>query len=74
MSAQLTKLIIQIACFNEAETLTTTLSALPRKVAVFDRVERLIVDDGSTDGTVRVAEENGVNHIVHHIDKPCLRL
>lgn len=61
------KLIIQIPCYNEAETLAVTLSALPRKVPGFDIVEWLIVDDGSTDKTVEIAQKNGVDHIVRHI-------
>lgn len=61
------KLIIQIPCYNEAETLAITLSALPRKVPGFDRVEWLVIDDGSTDKTVEVAQKNGVDHIVRHI-------
>jgi len=60
------KLIIQIPCYNEAETLAITLSALPRAVPGFDKVEWLIIDDGSTDQTVKVALENGVDHIVRH--------
>ena len=58
------KLIIQICCYNEAETLTTALTALPRKVKGFDVVEWLIVDDGSTDDTAGVARQNGVDHVV----------
>ena len=58
------KLIIQIPCFNEEETLGKTLSALPRTVAGFDKVEWLVIDDGSRDGTVRVARECGVEHII----------
>ncbi|MDO9165236.1 MAG: glycosyltransferase, partial [Rhodoferax sp.] len=49
------KLIIQIPCYNEAETLGIALSALPRQVPGFDSVEWLIIDDGSTDATVEVA-------------------
>ncbi|MCU6666597.1 glycosyltransferase family 2 protein [Silvania hatchlandensis] len=60
------KLIIQIPCFNEAETLAIALKALPRQVAGFDTVEWLIIDDGSTDDTVDVARQNGVNHVVKH--------
>jgi glycosyltransferase involved in cell wall biosynthesis len=60
------KLIIQIPCYNEAETLATTLAALPRTVAGFDEVEWLIVDDGSSDDTVRVARQNHVDHVVRH--------
>ena len=60
------KLIIQIPCYNEAETLAITLNALPREVAGFNTVEWLIIDDGSTDETINVAQENGVDHIVRH--------
>ncbi len=62
----LLKLIIQIPCYNEAETLPVTLAALPRQVSGFDTVEWLIIDDGSRDDTVAVARENGVDHIVSH--------
>jgi glycosyltransferase involved in cell wall biosynthesis len=58
------KLIIQIPCLNEEATLPATLADLPREVPGFDTVEWLIIDDGSTDRTVEVARENGVDHIV----------
>jgi glycosyltransferase involved in cell wall biosynthesis len=58
------KLIIQIPCFNEAEQLPQTLADLPREVEGFDAVEWLIVDDGSTDRTLEVAREHGVDHLV----------
>src|SRR5687767_15329754 len=58
------KLIIQIPCLNEEETLPVTLRDLPREVPGFDTVEWLIIDDGSTDRTIEVARENGVDHIV----------
>src|SRR4051794_595861 len=58
------KLIIQIPCFNEEETLPVTLGDLPREVAGFDTVEWLVIDDGSVDRTLEVARENGVDHIV----------
>lgn len=60
------KLIIQIPCYNEAETLAITLSALPRRVTGFDSVEWLIIDDGSLDDNVKVAYANGVDHVIHH--------
>lgn len=60
------KLIIQIPCYNEATTLGIALAALPRTVPGFDSVEWLIIDDGSTDDTVRVAREHGVDHVVRH--------
>lgn len=58
------KLIIQIPCLNEAKTLPITLAELPRSVSGFDEVEWLIIDDGSTDETVKIAIEHGVNHVV----------
>ena len=58
------KLIIQIPCFNEEESLPITLAELPREVAGFDTVEWLVIDDGSTDKTVEVARANGVDHVV----------
>lgn len=59
------KLIIQIPCYNEAETLAIALGALPREVKGFDKVEWLIINDGSEDDTVKVAKECGVDHIVN---------
>lgn len=58
------KLIIQIPCLNEEDQLPTTLGDLPREVEGFDEVEWLIIDDGSTDRTVDVAIDHGVDHIV----------
>jgi len=58
------KLIIQIPCFNEERTLPVTLRDLPRELPGFDAVEWLVVDDGSTDRTLDVAREHGVDHIV----------
>jgi glycosyltransferase involved in cell wall biosynthesis len=61
-----TKLIIQIPCFNEEETLPQTLADLPREVPGIDIVEWLVIDDGSADRTVEVARSLGVDHIVSH--------
>src|ERR1700757_1872578 len=58
------KLIIQIPCFNEEGQLPLTLGCLPREVPGFDSVEWLIIDDGSTDRTIAVAREHGVDHVV----------
>jgi glycosyltransferase involved in cell wall biosynthesis len=60
------KLIIQIPCLNEAETLAIALAELPRRVEGFVTVEWLIIDDGSIDNTAEVARQNGVHHIVRH--------
>lgn len=58
------KLIVQIPCLNEEQTLPATIADLPRTVDGFDAVELLVIDDGSTDRTVEVARELGVDHIV----------
>ena len=58
------KLIIQIPCLNEEATLPETIAALPRRIDGIDEVELLVIDDGSTDRTVEVARECGVEHIV----------
>lgn len=59
------KLIIQIPCYNEAETLTVTLNDLPKQIEGIDEIEYLIINDGSTDDTVKVAKEWGVHHVVN---------
>jgi glycosyltransferase involved in cell wall biosynthesis len=60
------KLIIQIPCYNEEQTLPLTISELPRSLPEIDRVEYLVIDDGSVDRTVEVARTLGVHHIVRH--------
>jgi glycosyltransferase involved in cell wall biosynthesis len=62
--AQAVKLIIQIPCLNERETLAETLSALPRQIAGVDEIEVLVIDDGSSDGTAERAAELGVHHVL----------
>ncbi len=58
------KLIIQIPCYNEAETLDVTIRDLPRKIEGIDEIEYLVINDGSTDNTAERAKELGVHHIV----------
>src|SRR5947207_9776291 len=58
------KLIIQIPCFNEAAQLPKTLAEIPRSVPGFDKVEWLVIDDGSEDETLKVARAHGVDHVV----------
>jgi len=60
------KLVIQIPCFNEVNTLPATLAGLPREVPGISCIETLIVDDGSSDETMMVAQQLGVDHIVRH--------
>ena len=60
------KLIIQIPCYNEEETLGLTVADLPTAVEGFDQVEWLVIDDGSSDRTSEVAKSLGVHHVVRH--------
>jgi len=60
------KLIVQIPCYNEEQTLPETVADIPRQIEGIDQVEVLIIDDGSRDRTVEVAREIGVDHIVRN--------
>lgn len=64
--ASMTKLIIQIPCYNEATSLQDTLLAVPQSVCGIDTIEILVIDDGSHDGTSEVAHRFGVHHVVRH--------
>ena len=59
------KLIIQIPCYNEAETLRIALDDLPKHIDGIDEIEYLIINDGSSDDTEKVAREWGVQYVVH---------
>lgn len=61
------KLIVQIPCHNEAQTIARTISDIPRTIPGVDAVEILIIDDGSSDDTVAVALEAGADHVIQHI-------
>ncbi len=58
------KLMIQIPCLNEEQTLPATLRDIPRRIEGIDEVEIVIIDDGCTDRTVEVAREHGVDHVI----------
>lgn len=57
------KLIIQIPCYNEAQSLPQTIACLPRSLSGIDVIEYLVIDDGSVDGTSEIAKSLGVHHI-----------
>ena len=60
------KLIIQIPCYNEEQTLPLTVADLPASLPGVDAVEYLIIDDGSSDRTIEVAQALGIHHIIRH--------
>lgn len=60
------KLIIQIPCLNEFESLPQVLAELPRSIEGIDTIETLVIDDGSVDGTPELAKELGVTYVVRH--------
>ena len=62
----MTKLVIQIPCLNEGESLANTIARLPHSIDGVDKIELLIIDDGSSDDTVAVAKSCRVDHIVSH--------
>ena len=65
----MTKLIIQIPCLNEEAMLAETLADLPCALPGIDVIETLVIDDGSSDRTVEIAERAGVTHII----KSCVK-
>jgi glycosyltransferase involved in cell wall biosynthesis len=60
------KLVVQIPCLNEEDTLPLVLGSIPKKILGIDEIVIVVVDDGSTDNTVKVARQLGVTHFVHH--------
>lgn len=60
------KLVIQIPCFNEADTLASVLGDLPAELPGISRIETLVIDDGSSDGTAEVARAAGATRVVQH--------
>ena len=63
-NARMTKLIIQIPCLNEEQTLPATIAALPRHIDGVGEIELQIIDDGSTDGTTKIARSLGIQHVL----------
>lgn len=61
------KLVVQVPCLNEEDTLPAVLSTIPKKIPGVDEIIVLIINDGSTDKTVEVARAHGVKHFIHHI-------
>jgi glycosyltransferase involved in cell wall biosynthesis len=60
------KLIVQIPCFNEEQTLPQAIAEIPREIPGIDCVEVLVIDDGSSDGTAEVAWQSGADHVIRH--------
>jgi glycosyltransferase involved in cell wall biosynthesis len=60
------RLVVQVPCLNEEETLPLVLESIPEQIPGIDEIIILIIDDGSTDRTVQVAKEHGVTHFVRH--------
>lgn len=63
------KVVIQIPCLNEEQTLPLVLKSIPKKISGADSIEVLVIDDGSTDKTVEVAKKHGVKHFVFHAQR-----
>lgn len=60
------KLVVQVPCLNEEQTLPLVLKSIPKSIPGIDSIDILIIDDGSTDRTIEVAKAHGVKHFVHH--------
>jgi glycosyltransferase involved in cell wall biosynthesis len=63
----MTRLVIQIPCLNEEETIAVTIRELPRKITGIDQIDILVINDGSEDNTVQAALNAGAHHVISHI-------
>lgn len=61
------KVVVQIPCLNEEQTLPEVIKTIPKKIKGVDEIIVLIIDDGSTDKTIEVAKAHGVTHFIYHI-------
>lgn len=60
------RLLIQIPCLNEKETLPLVVRSLPTRLAGISEIKTLVIDDGSSDGTSEIAQQLGVDYIISH--------
>ncbi|MFN2518001.1 MAG: glycosyltransferase family 2 protein, partial [Jatrophihabitantaceae bacterium] len=60
------RLVVQVPCLNEESTLPLVLESIPKQIPGIDEIIVLIIDDGSSDRTIEVAQEHGVTHFVRH--------
>lgn len=58
------RLIVQIPCLNEEKTIAQTVKDIPRQIPGIDKVEVLVIDDGSSDKTAQIAKASGAEHII----------
>src|SRR5688500_15447831 len=68
------KLIVQIPCYNEEKTLPLVINTIPKKLPGIDTIEMLVIDDGSSDNTSKVAKKLGVHHVIRHTQNKGLAL
>ena len=60
------KVFVQIPCLNEENTILSVLESIPKKIKNVNKIEILIIDDGSNDNTVKIAKKHGIKHFVYH--------